>query len=503
MFYRIFLVTITNLIGIDERVIYQLIFKSYDINQKKEILQETQKGIGGIQLLWGDYSIYETQKLTEEIYRNCLEPPFISIDYEGGTVYLHQTHGLLNIPSNMAIANSSDTKNTPTLFFLAGLELKKAGINSVFAPTLDVNTNPRNKIINIRSFSDNPEIVYRFGELVVDGFLAAGIIPTLKHFPGHGMVEEDSHVTLPKTKIKKEELYKIHIFPFKKIIEKNKIDIIMTSHVLYEEIDNKLPASLSKKIMTDILRNELKYQGIIITDSLDMKAITKNYKIEEASILSLKNGADMLLIGRYKVDKVVKRIKKALINGEIKEDEILEKYQRIQKIKGKNKLREFNLYHDNFDLAYKKIAEEISVKSIKLKKCTNIDVLKTSSELDLLFIFPQRYLKEAVIIYSYFKKINNNAEMYTNINQLKKNKKTKSSIIIFSYFWPHINREKIDEIKELTKNYKYKAYVNVLNPYDSQFLIDDFNCIVETYGINEFSAKSLGEYFTKIVNSSN
>lgn len=498
----IFFIYLTNLFAVDDKIIYQLVFKAYDLDQKDKIFKDTKNGIGGIQLLWGDYSLSKTQQLTTDIYKISETPPFISIDYEGGTVYIHQTHGLVNLPSNMAIAKSSDIKNTPTLFYLAGLELKKAGINAVFAPTLDVNTNPKNRIINIRSFSNDPNIVYKFGDIVVDGFLAAGIIPTLKHFPGHGMVEEDSHIVLPRTKIKKDELYNTHIFPFKKIIEKNKIDIIMISHILYEEIDKKFPASLSSKIMVDILRKEFNYQGIIITDSLDMNAISKNYKIEDASILSLKNGADMVLIGKYDVDKIVKRIKEALSKNEIKEKEILEKYQRIIKVKEKRKLKEFNLYTDNFDIAYKNIAQEISFNSITQLKCENLSKIKNSNEVHLLFIFPQRYLKEAVLIYSYFKKINNNSKMYTSINQInKKNRKINSTLIVFSYFWPYITQSKINQIKEIAKIYEYKLYINMLNPYDSNFFLEDFECIIETYGINEFSAKSIGKYIKKLIES--
>ncbi|MCX7641868.1 MAG: hypothetical protein N2Z20_04460 [Elusimicrobiales bacterium] len=484
----------------NDSFIYQLIFKSYDIDQEKYIFTDIEEGIGGIQLMWGNHNFEDTRNLTTKIYEKSKNnPPFIAIDYEGGTVYLHQTHGLLNLPSNMAIAKSSDIKNTSVLFYLIGLELKKAGINTIFAPTIDVNTNPKNPIINIRSFSNNPLIVFNFSKAVYEGLSASGIITTLKHFPGHGMVDKDSHLVLPQTSIEPIELYEIHIKPFKNMILEDKADIIMTSHILYKLIDSNNPASMSKIFMKDILRKQLGFKGLIITDSLDMKAISSNYSVEDAAVISLKNGSDMVLIGRYNSQKVVNRIKKAIKNKELTIKDILEKNIRIKNFKEKHKLKNFYSYKDDFDIAYKKIAQEISLKSITSPKCSKIDKIINTKKLDILFIIPQRYLKDILIIYSEIKKLNSSAIMYTNINELKKHKIQDSYIIIASYFWPYIKDEKIKEIKKLLNYYDHSLYINMLNPYDSTFFIEDFDCIIETYGINEFSSKAAIYYIKKLL----
>lgn len=488
-----------NGLEIDERLIYQLIFKAYDIDQEEELFQDLQNGIGGVQLIWGSNDKEETRKLTTKIYQLTQTPPFIAIDYEGGSVYLHQTHGLLNIPSNMAIARSSDTKNTTVLFYLVGLELKKAGINTIFAPTIDVNTNPKNPIINVRAFSDDPQIVYEFAKAMLEGITPTGILTTLKHFPGHGMVDTDSHLKLPKTLIDPLNLYQTHIYPFKRIIGEKRSDMVMVSHILYKMIDEKYPASLSEIIMKRILREELGFEGIILTDSLDMKAITSNYSIEDASVISLKRGADMVLIGRYPSKKVVDRIKKAVYKGELTLQDIMEKYKRILQIKEKHRLKEFIPHTDEFDIAYKKIATEISLKSLRAVKCQNIKDILSAKSLDILFIVPPRYLKEAISFYTAIKQLNPQAILYTDIKKLKKEKKdSTSSIIVSAYFWPYITQTRAKQIKEILKNYNHSLYINLLNPYDSEFFIDEFDCIIETYGINEFSIDALKRYLTNL-----
>ncbi len=477
--------------NLNEKLIHCLIFKSYDIKQLKSIIEDTKKGIGGIHLLWGSYTIKDTQKLTSAVYLNSTDfPPFIAIDYEGGSVYLHQTHGLMNLPSNMAIGKSGDKTNTTTLFYLVGLELKKAGINMVFAPDVDVNTEIKNPIINVRAFSDNPQIVYEMAQSVINGLMAAGIINTLKHFPGHGMVDKDSHLTLPHTSIKPSELYKTHIYPFKKLIDEKKADTVMISHILYTEIDSRYPASMSKIIMNEILRKELNFDGLIITDSLDMKAISLNIPVEEAAVISLKNGADMVLIGSYSKEKVIKRIKKAIKRGELDILELKKKCERINRIKEKYNIKNFSHYNDEFDIAWREIAEKISYQSINIKKCSGISFIRHIQNLDILFFLPQRYLKDAIYLYKGIKEINQSAMIYTDPNNLPKRNKEKSAIIITSYFWPYIRNKKISEIEKIIKDYSYAIYINTLNPYDSYLLSDKFDCVVETYGINEFSMKA-------------
>ncbi|MCX7648338.1 MAG: hypothetical protein N2Z60_06990 [Elusimicrobiales bacterium] len=481
-----------------EDKISQMLWPAFDTDQTEKIKKAANENIGGIQIMWGEYSDEKTRGIIQELYEITKDsyPPFIAIDYEGGSVYIHQTHNILNLPSNMAIGKSEDYKNIPILFYLLGLELKKLGINTVFSPTADVNTEKYNPIINVRAFSDDKNIVTKISEMVIDGFTSAGIIPTLKHFPGHGMTRSDSHLTLPVTDIDPIELYQTHIYPFKSIIEKKKADIIMVSHVLYKNIDKDMPASLSRIIITNILRDQLKYEGVVITDSLDMKAVTSKYSIEKAAVLAIKNGADMVLIGKYPVNKVRDEILKALKNREISEQRIEESYKRIISLKEKYKKNGFRIENGLFDMAYKKIANEISFKSIKVIK-GNLENIKKSKIAFLLFL-PQRFSTEATIIYEEMAKngfdikitVSNSDKI--NANNFFEENKT-DLIIIGNYSWPNMNEKKLKTIKELSKKYNRKIFINFLNPIDSEFLYDDFDTIIETYGINEFSAYALAK----------
>jgi len=495
-FFYILLILASKTFCLDiEEKIYQMLWASFDIHQSTEIIEYTKKGIGGIHLIWGKYSLKDTRKLLKEIYKNHNPPPFIAIDYEGGSVYTHQTHGLLNLPSNMALGVAKDWENTTTMFYLLGLELKKAGINTVFAPTLDVNTEKNNPIINIRSFGNDREIVTKMANAVIDGFLSSKIINVVKHFPGHGMTDTDSHLTTPIVNIEPIELYKTHIYTFKEIIEKGKTDIVMLSHVIYKNIDPKNPASLSKNIIS-ILREELKFNGIIMTDSMDMKAITSKYDIKDAAVISIKNGSDMVLIGRYDPEKVKKQIVKSLKSGEISTKKIEESYKRITDIKKKYNLSEFVIEDNEFDIAYKQIALEIANKSIKIVK-GKIENLK-QDKIKMIFFIPQRFSKEAIIVYEKLKKNNLDINMIMissnkiNINKILTKDKY-DTLIIANYSWPKISEKKLKIITQIAEKFHKKIFINLLNPIDSEKISTFFDCVIETYGINEYSASALAD----------
>ncbi|MEF3279748.1 MAG: hypothetical protein K6357_02115 [Elusimicrobiota bacterium] len=477
-----------------------LIFASYDIEQSTQIIEAVENNIGGIQLQWGNYSPEFTRKTTKKIYeKSPYLPPLIAIDYEGGSVYLHQTHGLFNLPSNMAIGKAREKDDTITLFYLLGLELRKLGINTAFSPIVDVNTEKYNPIINVRSFSENKDIVTEMGEAVVDGFSSSQIITTLKHFPGHGMSSSDSHLTLPVTDISPIILYETHIYPFKTLIEKGKGDIVMLSHIVYKSIDDKFPASLSEIIIKNILKQQLNFKGIIITDSLDMKAITKKYSIEDAAVLALKNGCDMVLIGKYSYKKVRDRILKAIKNKEIDIKDIENAYQRIVEFKKNKKLDEFQLNNDKFDMAYKDIATNISYKSINISKNENkLIPLNHDSKINMIFFAPQRFSQEAILPYRILKSQKYNIKLTLvnfdskiNIEKLKKDAKNYSILLIADYSWPKMTERRKKIIDELSKDYKKKIFVNLINPVNSELFAEEYDAIIETYGINEFSMKAL------------
>ena len=169
-----------------------------DIDKAEEAVK---KGVGSVQLQWGSFSKEDTKKITSELQAlaelSRFPPLFIGTDYEGGSVYVPTTLGLLELPTNMMLGAADDANKTSILFYLAGEELMSAGINAAYGPVLDINTNPENPIIGIRSLGSDPYRTARLGAAIIDGFKAAGVFTAAKHFPGHGAADKDTHKDMP------------------------------------------------------------------------------------------------------------------------------------------------------------------------------------------------------------------------------------------------------------------------------------------------------------------
>ena len=275
-----------------------------DIDSAELVRPAIEQGrLGGVLIQWGNYSFRETRRLVDKLQSWAAKSPhkiplLVAIDYEGGTVYTPITLGFDYLPTNMLLAASQDEEKTATLAYLAGQQLRRAGVHINFSPVLDVNSNPRNPIIGVRSFGSNPQTVTKMGMALLNGFKAAGILPIVKHFPGHGDTAMDSHYSVPVVTAGKAELKRTHLFPFSQAIAQG-VPGIMTGHVLYPALDNKNVASFSKPILHDLLRGEMGFKGLIVTDSLDMKGATQFCTSAGCAVRSLTAGADMILLGRY------------------------------------------------------------------------------------------------------------------------------------------------------------------------------------------------------------
>lgn len=223
-----------------------------------------------------------------------INPLFISIDQEGGIVS-RLGEPFCEIPSPDSLGKSSATEVFDIMFMMA-TEMKAVGINWDFAPVCDVNSNPNNPIIGKygRSYSSDVEIVERLSSGAVRGLQKGGVIACAKHFPGHGDTSLDSHLALPVIEHPLERLKDVELRPFKRAI-KSGVDSIMTAHVLYTAIDDAFPATLSKTIIQDLLRKECRFEGIIVTDDLQMKGITEHYPADQAVVLAVQAGVDQLL----------------------------------------------------------------------------------------------------------------------------------------------------------------------------------------------------------------
>lgn len=275
-------------------------------------------------------------------------PMFITIDQEGGTVQrLHKKNDIKveTIPDMKTIGDTKDYNKAYEIGKQIGKDLYKYGINMNFAPVIDIYSNSDNTLMETRSFGNNPDIVSNMGIEVARGLIEEQIIPVYKHFPGHGDTSVDSHYDLPILNKTYDELLDFELIPFIKAIE-NDAKAIMVGHIATPKITNdNTPASLSKIMITDILRERLGFDGIVITDALNMASLTKNYTQKEIIIKAINAGANMLLMpGSSK--QTISIIKEAIEQKEIEEKLITNSTKKILELKFSN-----NAYFEDY---YKK-----------------------------------------------------------------------------------------------------------------------------------------------------
>ncbi len=303
--------------------------------------------VGNIILFAENFSTVEdTVKLTSSL-QNALDiniPMFISVDQEGGNV-VRLSEGC-SLPGNMALGAIGLEESSYTAGVITGKQLYALGVNTNFAPSLDVNNNPQNPVINIRSFSEDPTIVASLGSAMISGIQSQNVSACAKHFPGHGDTQTDSHVGLPTIYKTLEELQSTELIPFQSAIDSG-IDMIMTGHIQFPQIEHKkindifVPATLSQKIITEILKEEMGFDGVVVTDSLQMDAISQNFSTEEGAILSIAAGADILLMPlsvlnageTEKLEALIASIKNAVETNRISEERINDAVTRILKVK--------------------------------------------------------------------------------------------------------------------------------------------------------------------------
>ena len=236
----------------------------------------------------------QVKKLINEINGLLEIKPFIAVDQEGGSVE-RLRKVCTSVPSLWGLSKIGIKEVLESQKIIAS-ELLELGFNMVFGPVLDINSNFENPVISTRAISGSPKIVSEYGSQIIDLFLRNNIIPVAKHFPGHGSVALDSHENLPILNKSKEELMSFELVPFKAAI-KNKIPLIMVGHIQLPKIekDKSKAATISKEILTNLLRKELNFKGIIITDELNMKAISKHHKLNIAAKEALSCGTNMIL----------------------------------------------------------------------------------------------------------------------------------------------------------------------------------------------------------------
>src|SRR5437879_6502018 len=318
---------------------------------------------------------YPTAVLNNQLQAKSKLPLLVGADFERGTA-MRLDEGT-SFPTAMALAAGGNLKDGYTMGKITALEARAVGIHWIYAPDADVNNNPGNPIINTRSFGENPERVAQFVTEFVRGVRENGGLATAKHFPGHGDTAADSHIDLPVIRADRARLDSLELIPFRAAIS-SQVDSVMTGHLNVPalEPDPNAPATLSHNILTDLLRNQLGYQGLLVTDAMDMGGITVRYAPGEAAVRAIAAGVDCLLMPPVP-DAAFEAMQAAVKSGRISKDRLDASVRRILQAKARlglnaNRLVDVNAINKKFGSAeWQKEAQEISDRGVTLLRDTS------------------------------------------------------------------------------------------------------------------------------------
>ena len=332
-----------------ERMISKMVilgFSGETINPNDEIYKNVKSGLGGVILFDKDPNDKQKVKnvrnkeqlktLTSQLQAISKQKLLISIDQEGGIVQrLKSADGFVNTPkaSEVALKGKDFAKQS---YSSMAKDLKYSGINVNFAPVVDLAINKENKVIVTRgrSFGESSNEVISYASIFVDELKKEKVISVLKHFPGHGSSLADSHlgfVDITNTWNQKE------LEPYRYFIKNNKVDMIMTAHVFNEKLDKDYPATLSYNVNTNLLRYKLGYEGVLVSDDLQMYAISKHYDLKQTLTLAINSGVDMLLFANQlakpiSLKQIVDTVYSQILNEEISLEQIIKSNQRINRM---------------------------------------------------------------------------------------------------------------------------------------------------------------------------
>jgi len=420
-------------------------------------------------------------KLTSDIQKIALKeigiPMFISIDQEGGMVF-RIPHNGINFPGSMSIAATNDVNNAYLVGKKMGDELNYLGINMNLAPIYDVNVNHLNPVIGIRSYSDDPNKVAMFANSFSKGIQDANVIATAKHFPGHGDTSVDSHLALPVINHDLKRLNEVEFKPFKLAI-KNKIKAIMSSHINFTKLANEnLPATLSKHLLTNILRDEFKFEGLIISDDMGMKGISSLYSTPKACVIAINAGVNIVCVCHPNQPRVesFQALYDGVISGEINENILNERVDRILKFKENIKINEN--YDDDIvfqnSLNNEKMSLEIIKKSLTLVKGNKVKLTKNALYIGIkpsALTIAEDEIKDFSLLKPIYDIKNLEVELIETNPNLKEinevlEKARNFKQIIFATSNANTNLGQIDLIEKIYDLKKDFHVISLRNPYD-------------------------------------
>lgn len=449
----------------------------------------------------------QVMELSEQIQMLCQQdtgiPAFITVDQEGGMV-TRLLDGVTYYPGNMAMAATQNPQHVLLEGEYVAQELLNVGINFNLAPVLDVNNNAKNPVIGVRSYGDDPQKVADFGYEYVKGLQSKGVIATAKHFPGHGDTAVDSHFGLPIIPHNLSRLEEVELVPFKAAIEGG-IEAMMTSHIKFSNLTtDDLPATLSPQILTDLLREGLQFEGLIMTDCMEMKAIADNYGTAKGALQAIIAGADLICISHTASlqAEACDLIYDAVMNGILSEQRLNQSVARVLALKEKYRLDEYtkylNLMTDKVLETHKGFAKEMSLRSLTVLKGNPTLIAKKTlviSPLAISLNAADDVLKTESFAQVLANAIHSDAEVIDlnldeeKISVIAEKSKMYHQVIIGTYnVSAFLNQVLL--VKRLMTIHPDLIAVALRNPYDLEFYPEVLNCIA-TYDYTNLSVQSL------------
>lgn len=472
--------------------------KDYNYPSIKKLVEEGK--VGGVIYMQGNAEAQIEQ--TNTLQKSFKLPILISMDAEWGLGM--RLTGALDYPKQMMMGATNNVELMRAMGESIGNQLKAIGAHIDFAPVVDVNNNPLNPVINFRAFGEDKEMVYQMGKAYMDGLHAAGILAVAKHFPGHGDVSVDSHLDMPVIRKSKEELMNMEFYPYIKLIDDG-LKGVLTSHLNIPAIDNRKnrPATVSYPIITETLKEELGFNGLIFTDAMNMAGLTKYFQPGHADLEAFKAGNDVLLFSQNPV-LGIKLIKEAIEKGEISEKQLEQSVKKILALK-------YDMGLDNFTPinpanATQKANKEVKqYRTLAAKHATTLykgDIIKNYHK-DMKVAHIHINAKTRNYFSDYLKNKFNNVKVYdgTNTTALKSVNWDQYDAVIITVHsginYPGksktygVNTTQIQAVQSLIK--RDNVYVGLLvNPYLTDRFCQGKNVII-AYENNEESQAQLLE----------
>ncbi|MEX2535076.1 MAG: glycoside hydrolase family 3 N-terminal domain-containing protein [Trueperaceae bacterium] len=456
-------------------------------------------------------STQTARSVTQALQEAADYPLLFGIDQEGGPFTTYRVDDATIFPGNMALAAAGDPELATEVARATGQGLAYAGFNMNFAPVVDVNSHPDNPIIGIRSFGAHVATVANLGQAYLAGLEEAGVTTVAKHFPGHGDTSTDSHLSLPSVDGDRARLNAVELPPFEAMIEAG-VPAIMTAHVAFPALEADLPATLSPAALTGLLRGELGFEGLIVTDYMDMAAIDARYGAGEAAVLSVLAGADMVLLGPdlEKQREVHAALVEAVRTGRLSEERVREAVARSRLVAERYRPR-WDAPTPDYD-AHRELAREVATAGATL--LWNDGVLPLEPAAEVLVVAPRPGLfgepphlggvlarsHEVALSLTVFSLTVSERPSTAQIEEAVQMAETADVVVLGSYHWLGGFPDGLEELEaRLAATGKPLVVVALGNPDDLRFLPARPAAYLAVYGYREANLQGAAALLTGAV----